>query len=83
LTNNPAVIPSQHLRNQATVDDALHVWQQLAAAGSPALAAAINAKLAKYDNLQDFVGMTFDEWALAIGVNPPGNQTYLPVIVRP
>jgi hypothetical protein len=73
----------EHIVTQAMVDDALHVWQQLAAAGSPALAAAINAELAKYNNLQDFVGLTFDEWALAIGVNPPTSQTYLPVIVRP
>ncbi|NLF66349.1 MAG: hypothetical protein GX579_17300, partial [Chloroflexi bacterium] len=58
------------------------VWQRLAAAGSPALANTINQELAKYDNLQAFVGMTFDEWALAIGVQPPGTVRYLPVIGR-
>jgi hypothetical protein len=73
----------EHIVTQAMVDDALHVWQQLAAAGSPALAATINTELAQYNNLQDFVGLTFDQWAIAIGVNPPTSQTYLPVIVRP
>lgn len=65
---------------QQMVDDALDIWQRLAAAGSPALASVINAELAQTNNLQNFVGLTFDEWALAIGVNPPGGQIYLPVI---
>ena len=67
---------------QEMVDDALSVWQRLAAAGSPQLAGTINAKLAAYDNLQDFVGMTFDEWAIAIGVTPPPEEVYFPVIAK-
>lgn len=63
------------------VDDALNVWQQLAAAGSPALTAVINTELAQYNNLQDFVGLTFNEWAAALGVNP--YQNYLPVVLKP
>lgn len=65
---------------QEMVDDALNVWQQLAAAGSPALTAVINTELAQYNNLQDFVGLTFDGWALAIGVNPPPEIVYLPIV---
>jgi hypothetical protein len=72
----------QMVVTQAMVDDALDIWQRLAAAGSPALAGAINAELARYDNLQDFVGLTFDEWARALGVEPPARVTYLPVIAR-
>jgi hypothetical protein len=67
---------------QAMVDDALDIWQRLAAAGSPGLAAAVNAELAKSNNLQDFVGMSFDAWARAIGVQPPAKVTYLPVVGR-
>jgi hypothetical protein len=66
---------------QAMVDDALAVWQRVAALGSPALADAINTRLAQYHNLQDFVGLTFDEWAAAIGVQPP-TVIYLPVVHR-
>ena len=67
---------------QKMVDDALSIWQRLAAAGSPPLAATINAELTAYNNLQLFVGMTFDEWAIAIGVTPPPEEVYLPVIAR-
>ena len=69
------------LVDQQMVDDALDIWQRLAAAGSPALANTINTELAKYNNLQDFVGMSFDEWALAIGVQPP-ETIFLPIVVR-
>lgn len=72
---------SQVVVTQEMVNHAYSVWSRLAAAGSPTLAAAINSKLAQYNNLQDFVGMTFDEWAQAIGVNPPTSRAYLPVIV--
>lgn len=34
------------------------------AAGSPDLTNAINTELGKYDNLQDFVGLSYDEWAM-------------------
>lgn len=63
--------------------DALDIWQRLAAAGSPALAQTINDELAASNNLQDFVGMTFDEWAEAIGVEPPqGGTLFLPLVTR-
>jgi hypothetical protein len=68
------------LVTQEMVDDALDIWQRLAAAGSPTLAATINNQLAQYNDLQDFVGLTFDEWAQAIGVNPPAENIYLPII---
>jgi hypothetical protein len=63
---------------QELVDDALAIWQRLAADASPALAAAIQAELDSSDNLQTFVGMTFAEWAAAIGVDP--HRSYLPVV---
>jgi hypothetical protein len=65
---------------QQMVDDALDIWQQLAAAGSPELAAVIGDELARYHNLQDFVGMSFDEWAERIGVPPSAKTLYLPAI---
>jgi transposase len=74
---------SEVVVTQQMVDDALDIWQRLAAAGSPELAATINGQLAQYNNLQDFAGMTFDEWAAAIGVSPPDEAVYLPLIVRP
>jgi hypothetical protein len=70
------------LVTQEMVDDALDIWQRLAGAGSPQLAAVINSELARYNNLQDFVGLTFNEWALAIGINPPGKTLYLPLVRR-
>ncbi len=68
---------------QEMADQALDIWQRLAAAGSPALASTINAELAKYNNLQDFVGMTFDEWAETIGVPALEESVYLPIVNRP
>jgi hypothetical protein len=67
---------------QAMVDDALDIWQRLAAAGSPQLSATIHGELARYHNLQDFVGITFAEWVLAIGVNPSPQRLYLPLVAR-
>jgi hypothetical protein len=67
---------------QEMVDDALSIWQRLAAAGSPELTAAINEELAKYNDLQDFVGLNFNQWAHAIGVEPPAEMLYIPVIVK-
>jgi hypothetical protein len=66
---------------QEMVDDALDIWQRLAAAASPALATTISSELATYSNLQDFVGMTFDEWAMALGVQP-SKRVYLPVVPK-
>jgi len=67
---------------QVMVDDALDIWQRLAAAASPKLAAAINAELAASNNLQDFVGLTFAEWGQAIGLDVPSQLIYLPLIGR-
>lgn len=68
---------------QQMADDALDVWRRLAAAGSPALAQTINDELAASNDLQDFVGMTFAEWAEAIGVAPPqGGALFLPLVTR-
>lgn len=65
------------LIDQGMADAALDLWQRIAAAGSPGLANDINAELAKYNNLQDFVGMSFDEWAEAIGVGTPATVDML------
>jgi hypothetical protein len=70
---------------QEMMDNTLDIWQRLAAAGSPALANAINNELEQYHDLQDFVGMSFEEWAIAIGLNPsqpPRNDVYLPFISK-
>ncbi|MCL4267248.1 MAG: PD40 domain-containing protein [Anaerolineae bacterium] len=67
---------------QEMMDNALDIWQRLAAAGSPALANAINNELEQYHDLQDFVGMSFEDWAIAIGVAPPRNDVYLPFISK-
>ncbi len=56
--------------DQQMVDDALDIWQRLATAGSTELADAINVELTASNNLQDWVGLSFDEWAEAIGVAP-------------
>ncbi len=61
--------------SQKMADVALDWCQRVAAAGSAELAADINAELAKYNDLQDLVGMTADEWGLAIGADPPAAGT--------
>ncbi|MCB0016093.1 MAG: hypothetical protein KDE34_29455, partial [Anaerolineales bacterium] len=68
---------------QTMVDQALDVWQQLAAQASPELAAVINGELAATNNLQDFVDVSFDDWALGVGVLPPGTDTFLPIVRVP
>lgn len=44
------------------------------------LANAIKSKMAETNNLQDYVGMSFNEWAISLGVNP--YQLFLPVVVK-
>jgi hypothetical protein len=62
---------------------AYDVWLSLSLYGSPELGSAIQAELARTNNLQDFAGLTFNEWALAIGVQPPERPTvYLPLVRR-
>ncbi|MCA9984686.1 MAG: hypothetical protein KDE59_10350, partial [Anaerolineales bacterium] len=68
---------------QAMVDQALDIWQRIAAQAGPELAGVINSQLAATNNLQDFVGGSFDDWALGIGVMRPGGIVYLPVITVP
>lgn len=65
---------------QEMVDDALDVWQRLAAAAGPELAGVINGELAQSNNLQDFVDLSFADWATAIGVY--SHTVYLPVVSR-
>jgi hypothetical protein len=57
---------------QEMADQALDLWTRLRDAGSPALASAIDAELARWNDMQDFVGMTFAQWELALGVT--GNE---------
>ncbi len=65
------------------MSDAADIWQRIASEASPALADEINARLLATDNLQDYAGMTFDEWALSLGVEPGlGNVVYLPLVIR-
>jgi hypothetical protein len=74
---------SQVIVTQEMVDNALDIWQRFAAAASPGLAVTINQELSQYNQLQDFVGMTFDEWAMALGVLPSdNNDVYLPFISK-
>ncbi|MCB0012899.1 MAG: hypothetical protein KDE34_13390, partial [Anaerolineales bacterium] len=61
----------------------LDIWQRIAAQAGPELAGVINGQLAATNNLQDFVGGSFDDWALGIGVMPPGGNVYLPLITVP
>ena len=63
-------------------DDALDIWQRIEAVASPELAAVIDNELQKSNNLQDFIGLSFDEWAISIGINPPANQLFLPMITK-
>ena len=73
----------EHVVTQAMVAEVLDIWQRPVAAGSPALAAAVNAELVQSDNLQDCVGLTFDQSAEAICVNPPPEVLYLPAYYSP
>ena len=69
--------------DQALVDQSLAMWQQVKVKASPALTAVINHYLTDTNNLQDYVGLTFDEWAATLGVNPPTPfQVFLPLVTR-
>jgi hypothetical protein len=65
---------------QAMVDQANNIADRLVAAGSPALAVAINVERGKYYHLQTFVGKTFAEAAALLGVAVYRN--YLPLVHR-
>ena len=69
--------------DQATMDQALDIWQRIESQASPALATVINQYLTDSNNLQTYVGLTFDEWANTLGVAPPDQEKlYLPMVVR-
>lgn len=61
-------------RTNALLDD-------LAASGSPALAAALAAERARFNQLHDFEGISFSAAAEALGVTPPV-VVYLPQLGR-
>jgi hypothetical protein len=69
------------LVTQAMVDEANHMADRLASAGSPGLAADIAAERARYHQLQDFAGLTFAEAAARIGVPAP-TRLFLPLVTR-
>lgn len=58
----------KYIIKQSMIDQVNEVWDVLAADGSTSLSTTINTERAKYNNLQDFVGMNFNEWAEALGV---------------
>ena len=73
----------QVMIDQALMDQALDIWQRVAAQASPELAGVINQYLTDTNNLQDYVGLSFDEWAATLGVAPPDPLTvYLPMVRR-
>lgn len=57
--------------SQKIVDDNYDIWSRVAEAGSPALKQDVNDILTRFNNLQDFSGKTFSEWAEMMGVVPP------------
>lgn len=69
----------QYIFRTATLD----IWTRIAAEAGPELAGVINSELAQTNNLQDFVGLSFDEWAAVIGVAPPERTLYLPLLSTP
>lgn len=71
---------SQVVVTQEMADNALSIWSRIAGAAGPELAAIIQAELAQSNDLQDFVGLTFNQWAEAIGVEPPVGGLYLPIV---
>jgi hypothetical protein len=69
--------------DQALVDQSLAVWQQVIGQASPALTAVINQYLTDTNNLQDYVGLSLDEWAATLGVESPSpEQIFLPLVLR-
>lgn len=60
---------SQATLDQQTIDAALDIWQRLADRDDGSLSTFIEAELLRWNNLQDFVGMTYDEWGVAIGLD--------------
>jgi hypothetical protein len=71
---------SQVVVTQEMADNALSIWTRIADDASPELATIIQAELAQTNDLQDFVGLTFNQWAESIGVKPPAGDLYLPIV---
>lgn len=61
------------------LSNALDIWQRLSDRDSGPLSAFIESELARWNNLDDFVGLTFDEWGQQIGlqVGPVGGSDVL------
>ena len=53
---------------QQMIDDGLDIWQRLADRDDGTLSAFIQTELALSNNMQDFVGLTFDQWGTMIGL---------------
>lgn len=53
------------------------IWQQWAAAGSPALRSAVDRELARNVNLETFSGLTFDEWLAALRVGTASDRIHV------
>ncbi len=68
---------------QEMVNQALDIWQRLAAKASSELAGVINQKLAETNNLQIYVGKDFNYWAFSLGVDVGvAPNIYLPLIIK-
>lgn len=53
---------------QQMIDDGLDIWQRLADRDDGTLSAFIQTELALWNDMQDFVGLSFDEWGTLIGL---------------
>lgn len=58
--------------SQDMINDGRDIWQRLSDRDSGSLSDFIEAELARWNQLDDFVGMTFQEWAITIGVDASG-----------
>ena len=65
---------------QEMADQAADIWQRLVAAAGPDLADLIHYEMARHNNLQDFVGQSFQEWFVDISADPPRPWIYLPAV---
>ncbi|MEN1729633.1 MAG: hypothetical protein AAGJ52_14450, partial [Pseudomonadota bacterium] len=53
---------------QKMINDGLDIWQRLSDRDTGNLSAFIELELQTWNNMQDFVGLTFDEWGTMIGL---------------
>jgi len=61
----------------ATIANARGIWQQWAAAGSPALRTAVSRELATTGNLETFSGLTFEQWFAALSVGTASDRIHV------